>query len=139
MPTDGDVSRVVTVDASAVVSLLIDPGGAGERVADILSDSQLVSPELLHVEVANVLRRRRSAALLTHEQAAEAFTTLCDLPVTVWPFRAMATRVWELGDNLSTYDACYVALAEHTSSPLITRDARIARAPGPTCEVLVID
>jgi predicted nucleic acid-binding protein len=44
-------------------------------------------------------------------------------------------RIWELRDNLSTYDAAYVALAEAMDTALLTGDARLARAPGIRCEV----
>lgn len=109
------------------MSLLIDPGERGERVTDALRDSHLQTPELIQVEVANVMRRRRNGGLLANDHATAAFATPQDLPMTLWPFRAIATRVWQLGDNLSSYDACYFALAEHTSSPLVTRDARMTR------------
>jgi predicted nucleic acid-binding protein len=42
-----------------------------------------------------------------------------------------------LRDNLSTHDACYVALARLLDAPLATRDARLARAPELGIEVLV--
>lgn len=47
----------------------------------------------------------------------------------------LAARAWELGPNLSTYDAAYVALAEHLDATLVTTDARLARAPGPRCTI----
>ena len=53
------------------------------------------------------------------------------------PHRLLAPRVWELRDNLSAYDASYVALAEALQIPLVTTDARLARAPGIRCEVEV--
>jgi predicted nucleic acid-binding protein len=39
-------------------------------------------------------------------------------------------RVWSLRDNLTAYDAAYVALAEALDAPLLTRDRRMASAPG---------
>jgi len=38
-------------------------------------------------------------------------------------------RVWELRENLSVYDAVYVALAEALDAVLLTCDRRLARAP----------
>lgn len=139
MPTEGDGRQLLTIDASAVISLLIDPSDAGERVAGAVRGADVIAPDLMPIEATNVLRRRRGADLLSVREAQSAFGTLRELSITLWPFETVATRVWELGDNLSAYDACYVALAEHTGSPLITRDARIARAPGVACEVVVLD
>ena len=59
-----------------------------------------------------------------------AHAELVELPVELWPWQATATRAWELGANLSSYDAAYVALAEETDAPLLTRDARLASALG---------
>ena len=47
-------------------------------------------------------------------------------------------RIWELRDNLTAYDATYVALAEAIEAPLVTMDRRLARAPGPRCTVTVV-
>ena len=90
----------------------------------------LLAPELMPFEVANVLRRRRNAGLLSAAEADLAHAELVDLPIDLWPWQAIAARAWELGANLSSYDAAYVALAEQTDAPLLTRDARLASAPG---------
>ena len=50
----------------------------------------------------------------------------------------MFDRVWELRDNLTAYDAAYVALAEIIDCPLVTADGRISRAPGIRCVVTVV-
>ena len=47
-------------------------------------------------------------------------------------------RIWELRENLTGYDATYVALAEYLESPLLTADARLGNAPGPTCPITVV-
>ncbi|MBA2239982.1 MAG: PIN domain-containing protein [Solirubrobacterales bacterium] len=46
--------------------------------------------------------------------------------------------MWQLRENLSAYDATYVALAEALGCPLITADARLSRAPGLRCPVTVV-
>jgi predicted nucleic acid-binding protein len=50
----------------------------------------------------------------------------------------LLSRIWELRDNLSAYDATYVALAEASGCDLVTADARLARAPGPKCAIRVV-
>jgi predicted nucleic acid-binding protein len=54
------------------------------------------------------------------------------------PVVGMLDRIWALRDNLSAYDATYVAVAETLDAPLVTADARLARAPGPTCPITVV-
>jgi predicted nucleic acid-binding protein len=56
------------------------------------------------------------------------------LPIAVYPTAALLRRVWELRDNVTAYDACYVALAEALRCPLVTADRRLAKAPGTRCE-----
>ncbi|WP_395245503.1 type II toxin-antitoxin system VapC family toxin [Agromyces sp. MMS24-K17] len=128
----------VVLDASAAVTLLIDPSTAGERVAARLHGAIVLAPTLLHFEVANILRRRRNAGLLSDAEASLAHARLLDLPIDLWPWEAIAHRAWRLGTNLSSYDAAYVALAEQVGATLLTRDARIAAAPGTACEIVVI-
>ncbi len=59
--------------------------------------------------------------------------------MTLHPFAPFADRVWELRDNLTVYDAWYVAVAERLETLLVTTDARLAGATGPTCEVELVD
>jgi predicted nucleic acid-binding protein len=60
---------------------------------------------------------------------------LVEIASEQWPHELLASRVWELRDNLSSYDASYVALAEITGAPLVTLDRQIALAPGLRCAV----
>lgn len=129
--------EIVVVDASAVVSLLIDPGSAGDAIAARLQDATLLAPALLPFELANVLRLRRNAGLLSPAEARLAHDEFMALPVDFWPWEAFATRAWELGENLSSYDASYVALAEQCDAALLTRDRRIAAPPGLRCRIEV--
>ena len=146
MPTGGDVRsgadprirEALVVDASVIVSLLIDPGPVGGLIATRLSAATLIAPAVLPFEVANVLRRRQNAGLLSSGDAALAHNDFLDLAIELWPWEVLASRVWQLGANLSSYDAAYVALAETTRSTLLTRDARIAKAPDVHCTIELI-
>lgn len=129
--------EIVVVDASAVLSLLIDPGTVGDRIAARLQDATLLAPALLPFEAANVLRRRRNAGLLSGAEAGLAHDELLGLPVHLWPWETVAVRAWELGGNLSSHDAAYVALAEQCDAALVTRDRRLPAAPGLRCRVEV--
>ncbi len=89
----------------------------------------LHAPHLLDVEVAQVLRRYAGSGVLDQVRAEEAFEDLLDLPLRRYPHHVLLPRVWELRNNLTAYDAVYVALAEALDAPLLTRDERLAMAP----------
>ncbi len=98
---------------------------------------QLAAPDLLRVEVLSVLRRHRSAGLIDDERAARAIDDLFAFPVLVYPTGLLLRRAWELRENVTAYDSCYVALAESLACTLLTADARLAQAPGLSCPVEV--
>ena len=87
------------------------------------------------VEVANILRRAALAGDLSTDLAALAHDDLIRLRVELFPYEPHAKRVWELRENLTAYDALYVALAEALDVELVTLDRRVAGAPGLLCDV----
>lgn len=129
------MSAQIVCDASAVVALLLDDGPDGRWVAGTLTGADLVAPQLVSFECANIIRRLELAGLVSADQAAQAHAELVDLDVEHWPYGLLASRVWELRRNLSSYDASYVALAELTGATLVTLDRRIRGAPDLRCTV----
>jgi predicted nucleic acid-binding protein len=129
------VSTRVVCDASALVALLLDAGPDGRWATRELSGGDLAAPSLIAYETANIIRRQERAARISGDQAAQAHTDLLDLAIEHWPYEVLAPRAWELRHNLSSYDASYVALAELTSTTLVTLDRRLAAAPGLRCPV----
>jgi predicted nucleic acid-binding protein len=129
------VSTRVVCDASALVALLLDAGPDGRWATHELSDADLAAPFLIAYEAANIIRRHERAGRISRDQAAQAHTDLLDLPIEHWPYEVLASRVWDLRHNLSSYDAGYVALAERTAATLVTLDRRLAAAPGLHCQV----
>jgi predicted nucleic acid-binding protein len=127
----------LVIDASATVVLLADAGPAGQWVEASIRGQRLLAPDLMPYEVTNVLRRHALSGRLDPTAAALAYADLLDLPVELYPYELLADRVWALRDNLSAYDASYVALAELQSAALVTLDVRLAHAPGPTCSILL--
>ena len=129
------MSTRVVCDASALVALLLDAGPDGRWATHELSDADLAAPSLIAYETANIIRRHERAARISSDQAAQAHTDLLDLPIEHWPYELLAHRAWQLRHNLSICDASYVALAELTSTTLVTLDRRLAAAPGLHCPV----
>ena len=122
----------LVIDASAVVAALVDSGPDGQWAESLLT-ADLAAPHLLPVEVANVLRRAVTTGEITDDVASLAHADLLDLRVELVAYDTVATRIWELRNNLTAYDAWYVAIAELLDAPLATVDHRLARSPGPTC------
>lgn len=123
----------VVVDASALVAALVDQGPDGEWAATELTRDDLAAPHLMPVEVANILRRAVRAGTLSADVASIAHQDLTRLRVALHPYEPHADRVWALRDNLTAYDAWYIAVAETLDAPIITLDARVARSSGPKC------
>ena len=121
---------MIVLDASAVIELLLNTE-AGSRVRDRISDptESLHAPHLLAVEVTQVLRRYASSRSVTPEIAGAALEDLAALDIEHYAHEPLLPRVWELRDNMTAYDAVYIALAEVLDAPLLTLDQRLAGAP----------
>ena len=122
---------MIVVDASAVLEVVLNTS-AGEVVADRLFDpsESVTAPHLLDVEVLQVLRRYALAGDIDSERGQEAMEDLSDLPIVRYPHDPFLSRMWELRHNVTAYDAVYIALAETLGATLLTRDQRLAAAPG---------
>lgn len=125
----------VVCDASVVVALLLDAGPDGCWATDMLAGANLAAPAALPSEAANIVRRHELAMLISADQAAQAHADLLDLAVECWPYGLLAPRAWELRQNLTVYDASYVALAELLNVTLVTLDRRISRVSTVHCSV----
>lgn len=118
---------MIVVDAAALVDVLV--GRAAEPLTLRLA-AELHCPHLVDVEVAQALRHLALAGKVTSERVAQAHRDHLDLEITRYGHLGLLQRTWELHENLSTYDAVYVALAESLDVPLVTADGRLAAAPG---------
>jgi predicted nucleic acid-binding protein len=131
---------VTVVDASALIEALLRTP-LGERCAERLlrRDDPLFAPHLLDVEVMQVLRRYAHRGDLRDARGREALGDFVDFPLTRCSHEPLLERIWELRDSLSACDAAYVALAEALDAPLVTCDARLARARGHNARVEVLE
>jgi predicted nucleic acid-binding protein len=84
-------------------------------------------------ELASMVRKRVIGGSLAGDRARQAIDDLAGLPLTRLSHRALLRRIWELHPNIVCHDAAYVASAEILQAPLVTADARLARAPGHQC------
>jgi predicted nucleic acid-binding protein len=125
---------VIVVDASAALSALLNAGPARR----VLTNEQLHVPHLIDSEVASGLRRLVIAREVGVDAAWIALDAWRRLGMTRYAVFSLLDRVWELRDNLSAYDASYVALAEHLDCSLLTADGRLGRSPGLRCPITVV-
>jgi predicted nucleic acid-binding protein len=130
---------VIVVDASALLEFLLQTS-IGIRVeARLLRDNdELHAPHLVDVEVVQGLRRLVRMGEVSSARADEAIADLADLDLHRHLHVDLLSRAWKLRDNVSAYDAMYVALAEAIDSPLVTCDGPLANAPGHRARVEVI-
>ena len=129
------MTTVLVADASVLVVALADDGPDGDRARDRLRGERLAVPELADLEVASVLRRQLRLGTLDARRAGLALDDLAALPARRVPHRPLLARCWELRENLTVYDAAYVALAEALDATVLTGDARLGRAPGSRCPI----
>lgn len=116
------------LDASALAELVMNTPRAAaidERLAGHAGDLHL--PHLAVVETASVLRGWARSDQITASRAAAALEDLALFPARRWAVDDLLPRIWSLRDNLSTYDATYLALAESLDATLVTCDARLHR------------
>ncbi len=129
---------MLVVDASVIGPAVADGGPDGEACRAQIKGQSLAAPDLHRVEAVSVIRRQLGNGALTATQATNAIDDLLNLPIVVYPTAALLRRAWELRDNVTAYDACYVALAEALGCPLATGDQRLANAPGVRCQIDIV-
>lgn len=130
---------MIVVDASAALEVLLRTPAAKAVEERLFDPAQtLHAPHLIDVEVAQVLRRYAASGEADAERCRVALADLADLPLTRYPHDILLQRAWELRGNLTAYDAVYVALAEALDAPLLTRDQRLANAPGHRARIEVV-
>jgi predicted nucleic acid-binding protein len=122
---------MIVLDASAMLELLLgtDRGQViGSRIAD--PGLSMHAPHLLDVEIVQALRRYLRDGEISSATAKTALEDLRSLDVERHAHEPLLERVWALRENLTSYDAVYVALSEVLDAPLLTCDGRLSRAPG---------
>ena len=124
------------VDTSALYDVLMNSPRADAIRGHL--DDELLAPDLMVSEILNLLRRDLLRTTLSHERARAAMDVFLAADIEFRPTWSYAERIWELRDNVTAYDACYVALAEDLGCPLLTADARLGRAPGLRAPVILV-
>jgi predicted nucleic acid-binding protein len=132
----------LVLDASVIAELLVT-SSVGMLAAERMSEheGELHLPHLAIIETTSVLRAWVRRGELSEQRAAAALADLVDLPAQRWPGELLLARMWELRENVTAYDASYIALAELLDAGLLTADRRLARGVGAltSCHVITLD
>jgi predicted nucleic acid-binding protein len=122
---------VIVLDASAILEILLRSAAGTLAEQRVLRRRETIhAPALVDLEVAQVLHRYVLRGDLTEGWARNAIGVLVGFPMERYGHEPLIPRIWELRENLTAYDAAYVALAEGLRAPLVTCDARLANTPG---------
>lgn len=121
---------MIVVDASALIDALREIPD-GDALRERLVSDELHAPALIDYEVVSGVRRLTLSGDLEAERAEYLLTDFDDLPLHRWPGDdPLRRRAFALRNQVSAYDAAYLALAEALECPLVTRDKRLARSGG---------
>lgn len=127
---------MIVVDASVLVDALLDDGPAGSAArAALTSDAEWAAPPVLPAEVLSVTRRRVLRGRVAARRADDAVDALSGFEITWADPVALITRIWEMRENVTAFDAAYVATAELLDCDLLTGDHRLVSASGPRCRI----
>ena len=130
---------MIVIDASALLEALLGTPLAAAVNDRLFAPRQtLHAPHLLDVEVGQVIHRYARSGQITPQRALAALSDLLALPLHRHSHDFLLPRIWDLRNNLTAYDAAYVALAEMLDSPLLTHDRRLAAAPGHRAQIELV-
>ena len=131
---------MIVLDASALLEFLLQtPLGTRVEARLFRDEDEFHSPHLVDVEVTQGLRRLVRAGQVSPDRASEAIADLADLDLHRHPHVDLLTRAWRLRENVTAYDAMYVALAEALGAPIVTCDTPLAKAPGHRARIEAIE
>jgi predicted nucleic acid-binding protein len=130
---------MIVLDASAAVELLLGlPRAAPQLRARLARAGETVHvPHVFDLEVVAAIRRHALRGALTEQRAQRALRALENLRATRYSHVPLRRRIWELRQNVTPFDAAYIALAVGLDAPLLTVDAALAGAAGARAEVVL--
>ena len=122
---------MLVIDASAALELLMTTRSGFAVEEHVLESGEpLAAPHLIDVEVLHVIRKFHRTGVLTRRRSEQAIDDFGDLPITRYGHELLRSNMWRMRDNLTAYDAAYIALAELLDAPIVTCDGKLARSSG---------
>jgi predicted nucleic acid-binding protein len=137
------MTGTVVIDASVVVEYLVELKFTEEATrffAGLVtpgSDLELWAPDLIFPEAASALRKLVQRRAIAAEAGARAVARLARLPIVATGSAGLLAAMWKFRQAVTMYDACYLTLAARLRAPVLTADARLARARPPAAPRVV--
>ncbi len=120
---------MIVIDASALLEVLLEtPAAAGVTDWIGIPGETVHAPHLIDLEVAQVVRRLTALRLVEAERGRAALLDLASFPLHRHSHFQLLPDIWQFRNNLTAYDAAYVALSRVLDAPLLTRDGRLVSA-----------
>jgi len=129
---------MIVVDGSALIDALLAVPET-DALRRFLATEELHVPSLVDYEIVSALRGLVLGGAISATRAQDLLTDLDELPLHRWPSSSgLRRRSLQLRDNVSAYDAAYLALAEALGCALLTRDVRLSRSSGHLVPIKVL-
>lgn len=129
---------MIVLDASVVVDLLLGARFRIDIAARLQKEAPALAPEIVDLEVANVFRKLIGRGAIDARRGQICFADYLSMPILRQSHRPLVGRIWALRENVTAYDAAYIALAEAAGVSFLTRDTALARLPGLEAPVEVV-
>jgi predicted nucleic acid-binding protein len=126
------------IDASAYIHGYTETTPSADSLRRRVAGGTVHAPHLLVAEVGSAVRRMTHSGVLKPDRAVALLDGASSIVTRHYAHGPLARLAWTFRSSVSFYDALYLALATTLSIPLLTSDARLARAPGLPCTVEVI-
>ena len=126
---------MLVTDASVWVRALVDESPGGAVRSRLEQETHVGAPALIDLEFLSAIRGLLMRRSISRDKAEYAIGRFLDAPIERYSHELLVWRGWQLRDNLTPYDAAYIALAERLGSTLFTLDRRLTQAPGIRCPV----
>jgi len=130
---------VIVIDASLAFNVCVAER-SHQQAADLIAqqDQPLGGPELIELEFLQTLRRTVLSGAIDEDFAEKARQRFRTLQIFTFSHAQFTDRIWALRDNLTAYDAAYIAIAEHIDAPLWTSDQKLATRVGHLVEIVIV-
>jgi predicted nucleic acid-binding protein len=125
---------IAVIDTSALLRLILPDGPIPAGLEDFMrgverGDNKAIAPDLMWVEAANVLNKKRLKGLLSAEETRQALDLILRLPILSLAHREFLPVALELAEQfaMTVYDALFLAVARTKAAKLFTADSQLAR------------